>query len=135
MKQTGLRAVALVMALASGCGLSGAEQLPEDVSAPRSRPLADDRVRVWPSSAQVEEGVEYVYETGHCGLTYELDFDGSFWEPAVEPGNEEPPSFFINQDEGTITLVSENEARYEGSTGETVELRRLHGPIVLPGCA
>lgn len=133
--KAGVRAVALAMVFVSGCGWSGAEQLPEDVSARRSPPLADGRFRVWPSSAQVEEGVEYVYETGHCGLTYELDFDGSFWEPAVEPGNEEPPSFFINQDAGTITLVSEDEARYEASTGETVELRRLHGPIVLPGCA
>lgn len=89
---------------------------------------------MWPRSGQVEQGVEYRYETGHCGLTYDLDFDGSFWR-AVNPNRDkEPPSFFINQDEGYITLVSENEARYESSTGEMVELRRIEGPIVIGGC-
>jgi hypothetical protein len=88
----------------------------------------------WPRSAQVEQGVKYVYETGHCGLTYDLDFDGSFWR-AIDPnGGKEPPPFFINYDKGYITLISEDEARYEASTGEEVVLRRIEGPVIIGGC-
>jgi hypothetical protein len=77
----------------------------------------------------------YVYETGHCGLTYDLDFDSSFWRAVNPNGDKEPPKFFINYDKGYITLVSEQRARYESSTGEVVELRRIDGPIAIGGCA
>ena len=93
------------------------------------------KARVWPASAQVRQGQAYVYETGHCGLTHDLDFDGSFWRAINPNGTGEEPSFFINHDKGSITLVSEDEARYESSTGEVVELRRIEGPIIIPGCA
>jgi hypothetical protein len=83
---------------------------------------------------QVEQGVKYVYETGHCGLTYDLDFDGSFWRAVDPDGGKEPPPFFINYDKGYITLISEDEARYEASTGEEVVLRRIEGPVVIGGC-
>jgi len=128
--------IALLLALfASGCDASErGEALPEPVSTPSSQLLKDQRVRMWPRSVQVEQGVEYAYETGHCGLTYDLDFDGSFWRAVNPNGRKEPPKFFINYDKGYITLVSEESASYESSTGEVVELRRIDGPIVIGGC-
>jgi hypothetical protein len=136
MVQIMVAATALLMTLTVACDPSvRGEELPQHLSTPSSQPLKDERARIWPRSAQVEEGVEYLYETGHCGLTYDLDFDGSFWQ-AVDPnGDKEPPSFFINYDKGYITLVSDDEARYESSTGEVVKLRRIDGPIVIGGCA
>jgi hypothetical protein len=63
-----------------------------------------------------------------------LDFDGSFWRAVDPDGGKEPPPFFINYDKGYITLISEDEARYEASTGEEVVLRRIEGPVVIGGC-
>ena len=47
--------------------------------------------------------------------------------------NAEPPPFFINADRGYIRLTSEHIARFESSTGDMVELRRIEGSIVLGG--
>jgi hypothetical protein len=82
----------------------------------------------------VEEGQRYIYETGHCGLTYNLDFDGSFWRAINPNGSQEAPAFFINYDRGYITLVSSDVAEYESSTGEVVALRRIDGPVIIPVC-
>lgn len=130
-------AVAILLLASTGCGLaSRGENLPPDMAAiNRAQPLDDGMSRIWPRSARAEEGVEYIYETGHCGLTFDLDFDGSFWEAANPNGEKEPPSFFINYDKGYITLVSDDEATYEASTGEVVELKRVDGPIIVGGCA
>lgn len=130
-----ISAATLMLALTS-CGLfSRGESLPPHTSPThRSEPLNNERSRIWPRSAQVEVGVEYVYESGHCGLTFDLDFDGSFWKAVNPNGDNEPPSFFINYDKGYITLVSEDEAQYEASTGQVVELHRIDGPIAIGGC-
>jgi hypothetical protein len=82
----------------------------------------------------VEPSQRYIYEAPHCGLTYNLDFDGSFWHAINPNGTREPPSFFINSDRGYITKISSDEAEYEASTGEVVELRRIDGPVIVPGC-
>jgi hypothetical protein len=58
----------------------------------------------------------------------DLDFDGSFWR-AIDPnGGKEPPPFFINYDKGYITLISEDEARYEASTGDESSCVASRGP-------
>jgi hypothetical protein len=91
---------------------------------------------LWPRSAPVEQGVEYEFDTGHCGLDYLPDFDGSFWRPMNPNAAQEPPDFFFNEDEGTMTLESEDVAIYESSHGEHVRLERLPGPVTLKGaCA
>ena len=108
--------------------------LPRPTTSPSSVFVDVNSARVWPISAQVEEGQRYIYEAPHCGLTYNLDFDGSFWRAINPNGTQEPPSFFINSDSGYITLVSSDQAEYEASTGEVVELRRIDGPVILPGC-
>lgn len=122
---------AVWMGLTSG----GPRPLPRPTASPSSVAIDANRARAWPVSAQVEEGQKYIYQAGHCGLTHNLDFDGSFWRAINPNGTREPPSFFINADRGYITLVSHDEARYESSTGQVVELRRIDGPIIIPGCA
>jgi hypothetical protein len=75
--------------------------------------------------------VEYSFNSGHCGLDFLTDFDGSFWDPINPNAPGDPPAFFFNEDQGTMTLVSEDRARYTSSSGEEVSLRRHHGPVLL----
>lgn len=92
-------------------------------------------MRFWPSSAPVATGVEYSFDTGHCGLDFLTDFDGSFWRPVNQRGDGEAP-FFYSQDSGTMTLVSQDRAVYKASTGRQVTLHRYPGPVLLKGmCA
>jgi hypothetical protein len=79
-------------------------------------------------------GVAYIYETGHCGLTYLLDFDGSFWDAVNPAAPRHPPSFFINYDKGVIELLSEDVATYTSSTDRVITLERRTGPVVLGFC-
>ena len=118
-----------------GLGASGPWALPTPNASPRYKQISEYRYRRWSASAPVRPNVEYVYETGHCGLRYELDFDGSMWNPINPRPGKRAPSFFINYDRGTIEFVDEDTARYIASTGEVVELRRLPGPAVTWNCA
>jgi hypothetical protein len=94
----------------------------------------EDGYRFWPRSAHVEEGVTYLYDTGHCGLDVMLDFDGTFWH-AVNANAGEEPVFFYNQDLGTIEQIGNDLARYTSSSGEEIRLERMDGPIVTHPCA
>jgi hypothetical protein len=87
--------------------------LPSPTVRLRSEPAEGYRYRFWPGSAPVVEGVVYAFEVGHCGLEFLTDFDGSFWKP-IPTGDGEPPSVFINSDDGlgTMVLVEENRAVY-----------------------
>ena len=88
----------------------------------------------WPRSGPAEVGVAYRFDTGHCGLGFMTDLDGSFWEP-VEPDGGEPPDFFYNQDVGAIALVSADTAIYRSSGGMEITLVRIDGPVTTPLCA
>lgn len=116
------------------------EKRPAFLGGPRALPPAGDEhvvVRVggptqaWPSSKPVEEGVDYRYNTGHCGLDFFVDFDGSFWKT----GTATKGADLINQDDGTLTLLSEERAVYRSYDGWEVELSRIEAPIELGGCA
>jgi hypothetical protein len=109
----------------------GPEVLPHRVQ-PAHKPQAvkGGLHRVWPSSGQVDMGVAYGFNSGHCGLRHGTDFDGSFWEFVNETGNGGAKS---NEDRGTITLVSDDLAVFESSMGRNVELHRLDGPFVPEG--
>ena len=93
----------------------------------------EDGYRFWPRSALVSAGVAYRFDTGHCGLTFMTDFDGSFWSP-MNPGDPDAPDFFHNQESGAIALVDADTARYRSADGLVVALERLPGPIVTPPC-
>jgi len=123
---------------ASGEGppfLSGLEPMPEPVREDYRSAETVDGTKYWPRSAPLTEGVQYHYNTGHCGLEWMTDFGGSFWTPHVDEG-ERPPDFFINEDEGTLTVISPNRAIYRSADGGSALLTRHEGPLVVEGaCA
>jgi hypothetical protein len=96
----------------------------------RSEDVGDGEYRFWPRSLPVEPGIPYVFDTGHCGLAHLTDFDGSFWDPLPDA----PRSLLINQSLGTMTLIEDDQAVYEASTGEQVRLLRIDGPMVTYPC-
>jgi hypothetical protein len=125
-------AVLMVLAvLAVSCGDAGgrdaARELPERGEV-RQEELDDLRVRRWPASGEVEQGVRYrMTAYTHCGLDHLLDFDGSLWE--VASGPDDPWAELGDPfDDGVIRLEADDVAVYESSTGAEFRLRRLEGP-------
>ena len=131
-----LAAVALVLEISPSIGDSlpgGVEPLPEPIRADFKTAETARGTKYWPRSASIEEGVEYRFNTGHCGLDFMTDFDASFWTPEKDST---PPDFYMNEDTGTMELVSEDESLYRSSNGQTVSLARHRGPLVTEGgCA
>jgi hypothetical protein len=72
-------------------------------------------------------------ELGHCGLSWQVDFDGSFWLP-IGPYDADA-SAFINADSGLMRLLGPNRARFSGSDGFDVQLARFPGPKHVYLCA
>jgi hypothetical protein len=100
----------------------------------RSEFVSDEKgSRFYPRSGRVTPSTAYRFDTGHCGLTFLADFDGSFWEP-IRPAGGAMPDSFIDQDEGAIALVDFDEAVYRSSDGTEVTLRRLDGPVTTFPC-
>jgi hypothetical protein len=113
-----------------------AQPLPSPTAGDFRSEQTDKGTTFWPRSAPVEPGVEYRFNTGHCGLEYLTDFDGSFWRPMDPNGKAEDPLFFYNEDDGAMTLESKNVAVYESSDQQSVTLRRIPGSVTLKGlCA
>lgn len=140
LRQSSMRklCVGAALVLLTGCvhGLLGSPAALPSPTRADFRTLETKRgIKFWPRSAPVETGVEYSFDTGHCGLGYLTDFDGSFWQP-INPNKAEEPSFFSNEDRGTMTLVSHDRAVYRASTGQRVTLHRHRGAVLLKGlCA
>lgn len=122
--------------IASGVDWSRVEELP----APRfddyrSELVSDEEgYRYHPRSGRVTPATAYLFDTGHCGLGFLADFDGSFWRP-IDPDGGEPPDFFFNRDVGAIALVDFDRAVYRSSMGVEVTLERIRGPVVTHPCA
>ena len=89
--------------------------------------------RFWPRSTSGEPRIANWFDTGHCGLSFLADFDGSFWRP-VPPEDDATPDFFINQDVGAIALVEDGVAVYRSSGGVEVRLERIDGPVTTFPC-
>lgn len=101
----------------------------------RSRPLGrGGRYLFHPRSAPIEAGVPYSFEVPHCGLTWLVDFDASFWDPLDPNGAARDPDFFINSKLGTVTITSENRAQFATRSGVEVTLRRHRGPKAAYPC-
>ncbi|MGH2808723.1 MAG: hypothetical protein ACRDKT_15775 [Actinomycetota bacterium] len=112
--------------------LGGAHPIPSPTCVDNDRGKGRDLV---PCSVPVEDGVLYRFNTGHCGLEFLVDFDGSFWSPRF-PAQGEPPEFFSNEDDGTIEIVGDERAIYRSFDGGDADLVRLEGPIMGgAGCA
>lgn len=90
-------------------------------------------IKLWPCSEPLDRGVEYEFNTGHCGLGFATDFDGSFWTPEQDA---RPPDAYINEDTGTIEVVDDDTAIYRSDDGYDVTLTRHEGPYIEEeGCA
>ncbi len=128
----GLAVMALVGAACGESGTSEARPLPSPTASPRHEILPDGRVRIWPTSARVEEGVPYrITVFTHCGLEHSLDFDGSFWDVTEQPALPELGGF---EDEGEITLESRDAATYRSASGQVFRLARHEGPRAVYPC-
>ena len=120
-----------------GSGSSEPAEMTTAVRGFHSEFVSDERdYRVWPTSGRVEAGVVYRFGTGHCGLDWLVDFDGSFWRGVIVDGDPRwvPVDEVPDQDVGTIELLGSDEARYTSSTGEWVLLTRIDGPVVTHLC-
>ncbi len=134
--------VAFIAALVVGQLILNPEWRPSFLGGPRPLPdptRADFEVRgaakgteYVSRTAPLEHGVEYRFNTGHCGLDWMTDFDASFCVPE-DPGPGEPPDFYFNADRGTIEIVSEDRAIYRSDDGGSAELTRLGRTIVDEG--
>ena len=131
-----LTVLLLLLASCSSLRTLNAEPLPEPTANDHPAKETKKGTVYSPISGEVEEGTEYHFNTGHCGLDFMTDFDGSFWIPENPDEGDEPPEFFTNEDDGTMKLISEGEAEYTSSGGVMVSLQRHQGPFVLRGaCA
>lgn len=140
--QSGLGGAAAIVVLAAislgGClGASppAAASLPASLSC---RPPVQTKGGAWifyACSAPVKLGVPCRFRLyTHCGLGYGPDFDGSFWTTAdstVATSDNPPAGLGDPYDRGTIELVSQDHADYEGASGKTFRLRRLPGHQVV----
>lgn len=72
----------------------------------------------------------------HCGVDYAGDFDGSFWDlddPTSGTTNgDRPPVIGNSFQDGTITIVDADHARFDLSGGR-IEYQRHQGAKVVPG--
>jgi hypothetical protein len=97
----------------------------------RSEFVSDEEgYRFWPRSGRITPSLAYRFDTGHCGLGFLTDFDGSFWRPA----DSAPTRLLINQDLGAIALIGFDAAVYRSSDGREIMLERLPGPVVTQPC-
>jgi hypothetical protein len=87
-----------------------------------------------PQSARVERGKAYPFVLyTHCGVDYDTDFDGSFWD--AEEKNYAPASLGNPAQRGTMTLTDDDHATFEFEGGSILFTRHI-GPKVIPGlCA
>ena len=104
------------------------EPMPKPTSKQRVEEVARGS-RFWPRSAPLVQGVQYRFNTGHCGLGYLPDFDGSFWIANDPEG--EVPDFFHNEYDGTLVVLSHERALFRAANGDTALLTRHDGPMVI----
>jgi hypothetical protein len=93
----------------------------------------EEGFRFFPRSASVREDVAYEFDTGHCGLSFLPDFDGSFWR-LVDPDRADSFDLLLNQDVGAIALVARNRAIYRSSAGVELRMDRIVGPVIRQPC-
>lgn len=114
----------------------GAEPVTVSITPPAAAPRLERADSGWsglqqPSSARVVGPGPFPLELGHCGLLWQVDFDGSFWVPVGHVDSE--ASGLINGERGLIRLLGPNLAAYAG-TGWEVQLARFPGPLHVWGC-
>jgi len=110
-----------------------AEPYPTPTAGAESSPLPDGRYVVYASSPPAEMGVPYAFKLyTHCGLDFIIDFDESLWDLIAPP--EDRDGFEDPFDEGTMTLIAENEASYVSSHGVEIRYSRRSEPEEIHPC-
>jgi hypothetical protein len=85
-----------------------------------------------PRSPRVAGAGPFPFEIGHCGLTWQVDFDGSFWVPVGQVDGDAWP--IINNDTGQMRLLGPNLAEYRSESRFVARLARFPGPKHFLGC-
>lgn len=78
-----------------------------------------------PSSPRVAGVGPFPFEVGHCGLIWQVDFDGSFWLPVGQVDGE--ASVIVNGESGEMRLLGPNIAEYRNGDGFVARLARFPG--------
>jgi hypothetical protein len=122
-----LHAVLGVVMVAIALGSCTGAQTPPEGRQPSARPSPRAVTGVDTERAGLEVGVPYRIEFyTHCGIDFWTKFDGSYWD-AVDHDNStgNPPRGLGNPyDFGTMTLLSENDARYVSESGRAFRFTR-----------
>ena len=86
-----------------------------------------------PLSLKADFGQAYPFRLfTHCGADYRVDFDGSFWQ--LSNPSEVPTSLGDPEQEGTMTLINPEYARFDFAGGTLLFIRHK-GPKYLLACA
>jgi hypothetical protein len=102
-------------------GLAGTPEAPQfQVAAPAWSGL------IQPTSKRAGGPGPFPFEVGHCGLTWQVDFDGSFWVPVGQLDGD--AAVVINQERGQIRLLAPNLAEYRNANRFIAQLARFPGP-------
>ncbi len=116
--------------------MDGGEPLRITLTGPNDPPIPDGGSS-WlgpyePSSPRVLGPGPFPFEVGHCGLFWQVDFDGSFWVPFGPFAGEAPA--VLGSESGQIRLLGPNLAEYAGADGFIANLVRFPGPKHTFGC-
>jgi hypothetical protein len=118
--------LALTLLTFASCGDSGSDARPgvERVCGPD--------IETTPCGDGVEAGVPYRFELlTHCGVVWAY-LDGRYWiaSPKIDP----PPDW-SPVESGTVTLVGEQQVRFEGDSGGQASFRPAPHAYEPPPCA
>lgn len=114
------------------------EPIEISVAGPPEAPRFGDVAMAWsglkdPQSPRVAGQGPFPFELGHCGLSWYVDFDGSFWIPVGQVDGD--ASAVINAERGHMALLGPNLAQFRGESGFTAQLTRFPGPKHVWLCA
>ena len=114
-----------------------AEPITASVAGPPDAPRFGQQDLGWlgisqPASARVQGTGPFPFDMGHCGLTWKVDFDGSFWVPIGQVDGDD--SAIVGNASGQIRLLGSNHAEFRGDRGFVAQLARFPGPKHIWGC-
>ena len=126
-----LVAISLVIASCQ----TGTSPLAKPAPVPTWTPLPDDHdphFTGYPISGPARRGVPYRFSIySHCGVDYDLDFDGSYWQASSTGGR--LTSLGFNDTSGILIRTDEDSAVFIYPFGR-IPLVRHPGLKAMPGC-
>lgn len=111
--------------------IDGGEPVMVSLSGPAADPRIERQQVAWSGrhdagSPRAAGSGPFPFDIGHCGLTWMVDFDGSFWLPVGDIDGSAIAD--AENQRGEMWLLAPDRARYAGSTGFVVNLVRFPGP-------